>query len=122
MCRTSAPTRLPRPAVAVITRWSGLVRQGYFQRPEVRAEVYRAAEQSVRSPAYVPCRQTPADRNTFAFCFHLMHDYHAQLQQMSLIGDQVTTRPWNQIGKAGQIWERSRAIALAQIATNAPAR
>ena len=97
-------------------------RQGYFQRPEVRAEVYQAAEQSVRSPAYVPWRQTPADRNTFAFCFHLMHDYHAQLQQMNLIGDHITRNPWNQIGKPGQTWERARAIALAQIAKNAPAR
>jgi hypothetical protein len=94
----------------------------YFQRPDVRAEVFQAADRSIRSLAYEPSRSTPMDRNTFAMCFHMMHEYHAQLQQMNLIGAQVTASPWHYLGKPGKIWERARTIALAQIANAASAR
>jgi hypothetical protein len=97
-------------------------RRAHFLRPEVAAEVYRAADRSIRSLAYVPSRTTPGDRNAFATCFHLMHDYHAQLQQMNLIGTQITAAPWHYLGRPGPIWDRARTIALAQIAKAAPPR
>lgn len=85
----------------------------YFQDEVVKADVRLAADRSIRSPAYVPFRSTPAHRNVFAMCFGLMHDYPAQLQQMNLIGPLITRIPWNYQGRPAAAFERARTRALA---------
>jgi hypothetical protein len=84
----------------------------YFRREEVKAEVRAAAEHSIRSPRYQPGRLTPVDRNIFAMCFWLMHDYPAQLEQMRLIGRFNQSYPWAYQGKPGWAYERARVRAL----------
>ncbi len=56
-------------------------------------------------------RYTPSDRNIFAMCFFLMHDYQAQLEQMRLIGPLIQASPWNYQGDPGWAYERARTMA-----------
>jgi hypothetical protein len=117
-------------ALAHLEQWLDLPRETqdgqrpqrtYFRRHEVAAEVLRAADRSIRSPAYVPSRATPADRNAFAMCFYQMGEYLAQLLQMNLIGPQVTAIPWHYLaGTPSAAYERARTAALARITTTAP--
>ena len=84
----------------------------YFRDEAVQAEVRLAADRSIRSPGYRPCRSTPAHRNYFAMCFRLMRDYPAQLEQMDLIGPLITRMPWAYQGRPGAAYERARTMAL----------
>jgi hypothetical protein len=93
----------------------------YIRNGQVRAEIWRAADRSVRSPRYQPSRFTPADRNIFAMCFYLMRDYQAQLDQMRLIGPHVTASPWNYQGDPGFAYERARTQAMEAIGIPQPA-
>jgi hypothetical protein len=56
-----------------------------------------------------------ADRNVFAFCFRLMLEYAAQLEQMQLIGPYVVAFPWQYQGKPGQKYEEHRQHAFKQL-------
>jgi hypothetical protein len=96
------------------------VQSRYFRDGQVRAEIWRAADRSVRSPHYQPGRYTPIDRNAFAMCFYLMRDYQAQLDQMGLIGPLVTASPWQYQGDPGFAYERARTTALRAIGIPVP--
>ena len=117
-------------ALAHLEQWLDLPRETqdgqrpqrtYFRRHEVAAEVLRAADRSIRSPAYVPSRATPADRNAFAMCFYQMGEYLAQ---------SVADEPDWSAGHCYSVaryrlpsaaYERARTAALARITTTAPA-
>ncbi len=107
--------------LAHLEQWLNLPRESadgkerqarYFRDGQVGAEIWQAADRSVRSPRYQPSQWTPVDRNLFAMCFSLMHDYQAQLEQMRLIGPLVTASPWNYQGNPGQAYERARTRAM----------
>jgi hypothetical protein len=108
-------------ALAHIEMWldspKGEAQQGYFRSPAVRQEVMDAARRSILSRNYAPPSRALswADRNVFAFCFRLMHDYAAQLDQMRLIGPHVVSFPWSYQGKAGQKYEAHRQYAFKQL-------
>jgi hypothetical protein len=87
----------------------------YFRDGQVGAEIWRAADRSVRSPRYQPDQYTPSDRNIFAMCFFLMRDYQAQLEQMRLIGPLIQASPWRYQGDPGWAYERARTSALRAI-------
>jgi hypothetical protein len=92
----------------------GKARQAqYFRDEQVGGEIRQAAERSIRSPQYQVSRYTPSDRNIFAMCFSLMHDYDAQLEQMHLIGPLIQASPWNYQGDPGLAYERARTRAVA---------
>jgi hypothetical protein len=116
--------------LAHLEQWLGLpsksadgqpVQSRYFRDGQVGAEIWQAADRSVRSPRYQPSRYTPSDRNIFAMCFCLMRDYQAQLDQMRLIGPLVTASPWNYQGDPGWAYERARTRAAAAIGIPQPA-
>lgn len=92
----------------------------YIRGGQVRAEIWRAADRSVRSPRYQPSLFTPADRNIFAMCFYLMREYQAQLDQMRLIGPHVTASPWNYQGDPGFAYQRARTQAMRAIGIPVP--
>jgi hypothetical protein len=107
--------------LAHLERWLNLTQESddgkarqaqYFRDGQVGAEILQAADRSVRSPRYLANRYTPSDRNIFAMCFSLMHDYPAQLEQMNLIGPLVQASPWNYQGNPGAAYERARARAV----------
>jgi hypothetical protein len=99
--------------------------QQYFLRPEVKQEVLASAQRCVLSPNYVVRDLTIrscADRNIYALCFSLMHEYQAALDMMRLIGPYVTPSPWYYQGKAGEKYEVHRQRAFKELyGTPAPA-
>jgi len=106
--------------MAHLEKWLNLARESddgkarhlqYFRDGQVGAEIWRAADRSIRSPRYQPSQYTPSDRNIFAMCFFLMHDYQAQLEQMRLIGPLIQASPWNYQGDPGWAYERARTMA-----------
>lgn len=96
------------------------VQSRYFRDGQVGAEIWRAADRSIRSPRYQPSRYTPSDRNIFAMCFYLMRDYQAQLGQVRLIGPHVTDSPWHYQGDPGFAYERARTRAMRAIGIPVP--
>jgi hypothetical protein len=108
-------------ALAHIEMWldapKGNPQQTYFSSPAVKQEVLAAAQRSILSPAYARSGSplSWADRNVFAFCFRLMHDYAAQIQQMMLIGPHVLEFPWQYQGKPAQKYEAHRQHAFQQL-------
>lgn len=114
-------------ALAHLERWLNLPREypdgkdrqrAYFSAKPVQEEIRRAADRSIRSASYVTNYFTPADRNVFAMCFSLMHDYDAQLEQMHQIGPLITAIPWQYQGNPGWAYEQARSRAL--LATRGP--
>jgi hypothetical protein len=110
--------------LAHLEKWLNLPRESedgearqaqYFRDGQVGAEIWRAADRSVRSPRYQPDQYTPSDRNIFAMCFFLMRDYQAQLEQMRLIGPLIQASPWRYQGDPGWAYERARTSALRAI-------
>jgi hypothetical protein len=103
----------------------GPAQQRYFLRPEVKQEVLASAQRCVLSPSYAMRDLTIrscADRNIYAFCFSLMHEYGAALDMMRLIGPYVTPSPWSYQGKAGEKYEFHRQRAFRELSgTPAPA-
>jgi hypothetical protein len=91
--------------------------QTYFQAEPVKQEVMAAARRSILSPDYYRNGTVLswAERNIFAFCFRLMRDYGAQLEQMRLIGPYVNEFPWQYQGEAGVIYEKHRQLAFKQL-------
>jgi hypothetical protein len=108
-------------ALAHIEMWldspKGEPQQTYFYAEPVKQEVRAAASRCVLSPNYSRNGGPLSwlDRNAFAFCFRLMRDYGAQLDQMRLIGPHVTSEPWNLQGKAGVIYEKHRQFAFREM-------
>lgn len=108
-------------ALAHIEMWldaeQGEPQRTYFLAESVKQEVMAAARRSILSPNYF--RNGTAlswyERNVFAFCFRLMRDYDAQLEQMRLIGPYVTDEPWLYQGKAGVFYEKHRQFAFKQV-------
>jgi hypothetical protein len=107
--------------LAHLEKWLNLPRESgdgearqlqYFRDGQVRAEIWRAADRSVRSPRYQPDQYTPSDRNIFTMCFFLMQDYQAQLEQMRLIGPLIEASPWKYHGDPGRAYEQARTRAL----------
>jgi hypothetical protein len=112
-------------ALAHVEQWLDLPREsqpGYFKTPWVKDEIRAAADHSVRSPRYAATILAPTDRNVFAMCFGLMHDYAAELEQMHLIGPLITPHPWRYQGNPGQAYERARQRALARSAGSTSGR
>lgn len=102
-------------ALAHLELWLDLPKgedTAHFKDEAVKAEIRAAADRSVRSPRYAGGLLDPADRNPFAMCFFFMGDYAAQLEQMQLIGPNVTASPWQYQGKPGRAYERARLKAL----------
>jgi hypothetical protein len=94
----------------------------HFKDEAVKAEIRAAADRSVRSPRYAGGLLDPVDRNPFAMCFFFMGDHAAQLEQMQLIGPNITATPWQYQGKPGRAYERARRRALEALeATNGTA-
>lgn len=109
-------------ALAHIERWLDAPteeRVKYFLEPRVQAEVRAAADRSVRSPLYPSDATAWQERNVFAFCFSLMHDYSAALGQMDLIGSRITPSPWQyQNGKQpGKAYLAARQRALQAVSS-----
>jgi hypothetical protein len=108
-------------ALAHIEMWldsaKGDVQRAYFHSPAVKQEVLAAARRSVLSPAYGRSGSSLswADRNVFAFCFRLVRDFKAQLEQMRLIGPHVAEFPWQYEGKPGQKYEEHRQYAFKRL-------
>ena len=108
-------------ALAHIEVWmdspQGDPQQTYFHSEPVKQEVRAAARRCVQSPDYSRNGSVLSwlDRNVFAFCFRLMRDYPAQLEQMRLIGPHVTSEPWHYQGNAGQYYERHRQTAFKEL-------
>ncbi|HTU73565.1 MAG TPA: DUF4034 domain-containing protein [Trebonia sp.] len=108
-------------ALAHIEMWldapKGEPQRGYFRSPAVMQEVMDVARRSILSPNYAPegIALSWADRNVFAFCFRLMREYAAQLEQMRLIGPHVVAFPWVYQGTAGQKYEEHRQHAFKQL-------
>jgi hypothetical protein len=108
-------------ALAHIEMWldaeKGEPQQTYFRTEPVKQEVMAAARRSILSPNYERNGTVLSwpERNTFAFCFRLMRDYGAQLEQMRLIGPYVTDAPWHYQGKAGVYYEKHRQFAFQQM-------
>lgn len=106
-------------ALAHVERWLDLPREerpAYFRDDAVGREIRAAADRSIRSAAYPSDSPTWADRNAFAFCFNLMHDWDAALAQIKLIGPRITPGPWNYQGKPGTAYVNARERARAGIA------
>jgi hypothetical protein len=108
-------------ALAHIEMWldaeRGEPQQTYFLAEPVKQEVMAAARRSVLSPNYSRNGSVLSwlERNLFAFCFRLMRDFGAQLEQMRLIGPHVTSEPWHYQGRAGVNYEKHRQYAFQQI-------
>lgn len=108
-------------ALAHIEMWmdaeQGEPQQTYFLAEPVKQEVMAAARRSILSPEYARNGTVLSwlERNLFAFCFRLMRDYGAQLEQMRLIGPHVTSEPWHYQGKAGVFYEKHRQFAFQQV-------
>jgi hypothetical protein len=108
-------------ALAHIEMWldaeKGEPQQTYFLAESVKQEVMAAARRSILSPDYGRNGTVLSwvERNLFAFCFRLMRDYGAQLEQMRLIGSHVTSEPWHYQGKAGVFYEKHRQFAFKQV-------
>ncbi|HUN37363.1 MAG TPA: DUF4034 domain-containing protein [Trebonia sp.] len=108
-------------ALAHIEMWldsaKGEAQQGYFRSQAVKDEVMAAAQRSILSPNYAPegIPLSWADRGVFAFCFRLMREYAAQLDQMRLIGPYVVAFPWSYQGKAGVKYEAHRQHAFKEL-------
>jgi hypothetical protein len=108
-------------ALAHVEMWldapRGQAQQGYFGSGAVGQEVMDAARSSILSPDYARSGSVLswADRNIFAFCFRLMHEYAAQLEQMRLIGPHVVAFPWEYQGKPAQKYEEHRRTAFKQV-------
>jgi hypothetical protein len=92
-------------------------RRTYFLAEPVKQEVMAAARRSILSPNYGRNGTVLSwlERNIFAFCFRLMGDYGAQLEQMRLIGPHVTGEPWFYQGNAGVFYEKHRQFAFKQM-------
>lgn len=114
------PVRQTIP-LAHIERWMHLSqevadwkerRRLYFLGEPAKEEIRAAADHSIRSPHYVPGKLTPAERNVFAWCFGLMQDYQAQLDQMELIGPLFQKAPWHYQGDPGLVYEQARERAV----------
>jgi hypothetical protein len=89
----------------------------YFQDEAVKSEIRTVASRCVLSPLYSGGLVEPSDRNVFAFCFYLMRDYEAQLEQMRLIGDRITAAPWQYQGRPpGGKYVRAKERALQAVA------
>lgn len=69
-------------------------RNGFLERAEVRDELNAAADRSVRHPAHRPRPGGVQVNNGFAFAFTLAGDDQAAMEQYEIIGDRVTTSPW----------------------------
>ena len=95
----------------------GEAQQNYFHAAPVKQEIWAAAQRSILSPSYARngTLLSWSDRNYFAFCFRLMQEYGAQLEQMRLIGPYVTASPWSYQGKAGVFYEKHRQFAFQQL-------
>jgi len=108
-------------ALAHIEMWldspKGDAQRAYFKSQAVKQEVQAAARRSILSPAYERSGSALSwpDRNVFAFCFRLMHEYAAQLKQMRLIGPHVEEFPWQYQGKPAQKYEEHRQHAFMQL-------
>jgi len=108
-------------ALAHIEMWldspQGDAQRAYFKSQAVKEEVQAAARRSIMSPAYERSGSALSwpDRNVFAFCFRLMHEYAAQLKQMRLIGPHVEEFPWQYQGKPEQKYEEHRQHAFMQL-------
>ncbi len=108
-------------ALAHIEMWvdstKGDAQRTYFQSQSVKQEVLAAARRSILSPAYGQSGSVLswADRNVFAFCFRLMQQYEAQLEQMRLIGPHVVEFPWQYQGNPGLKYDAHRQHAFKQL-------
>jgi hypothetical protein len=108
-------------ALAHIEMWMAAEKrepqQTYFLAEPVKQEVMAAARRSILSPDYDRSGTVLSwlERNLFAFCFRLMRDYGAQLEQMRLIGSHVTSEPWHYQGKARVFYEKHRQFAFQQM-------
>lgn len=108
-------------ALAHIELWlaspSGEAQQAYFRSQAVKQEVLAAARRSILSPDYRRSGSVLSwqDRNVFAFCFRLMGEYGAQLEQMRLIGPHVLEFPWVYLGEPARKYEEQRQMAFRQL-------
>ena len=92
-------------------------RQDYFRTPQVRDQINHAAQRSVSSPAYQPGHHAISDRNMFSMTFWLLGDYRAQLEQMELTGQVISSVPWNYlsdpVGSYQKAWQEAAAAIAA---------
>jgi hypothetical protein len=95
---------------------AGLAQKDYFCQPHVVKEVNWAADRYIRTPHAQHALTLHSDRNDFAFCFRLMRDPVALLEQMDVIGDLISEYPWAyQRGRAEDNYARDRAWARRQL-------
>jgi hypothetical protein len=100
-------------AEAHVERWLYLNRDGdglpHLRRPETRADLHAAADRSVRHPAYRRRLGWQLDHNRLAMPFWLAEEYGAAAEMFDVLGDQVTTWPWNYlVGTPAEAFARAR--------------
>ncbi|HEX8631494.1 MAG TPA: DUF4034 domain-containing protein [Catenuloplanes sp.] len=66
----------------------------YLRRPDVRADILTATEQSIFHPEHERRLGWAPRVNTFAMGLHMVGEYEAAARVFDLIGDQVTRWPW----------------------------
>ena len=115
----TAATAPPASGLAVLVaeahleRWLFINRDGdglaHLRRPETRADLHAAADRSVRHPAYRRRLGWQRDHNLLAMPFWLADEYDAAAEMFDVLGDQVTTWPWNYlVGTPAEAFARAR--------------
>jgi hypothetical protein len=69
-------------------------RERYFEAAEVLGELHRAADWSVRHPAWHARPGWQREHNLFAFCFAMGDDHRAALAHFEAVDGMVTVDPW----------------------------
>jgi hypothetical protein len=104
----TAETAPPDTGLAVLVAdahvecWLFINRDGggrdHMRRPETRADLHSAADRSVRHSGYRRRLGWQSDHNLLAMSFWLAEEYDAAAEMFDVLGDQVTTWPWNYLG------------------------
>lgn len=90
----------------------------YFRRPEVHADLVRAAESSVFHPAYRRGKDWDHIENTFAMAFSLSGDDARAGQLFRSLDRRMTESPWHYMADRYTAFRRARMRAL--LAVGAP--
>ncbi|MEV8513516.1 hypothetical protein [Dactylosporangium sp. NPDC051484] len=87
-------------------------RAGYWQRPDVRAEIEEAANRSVRHPAFRAGYRALTAHNLFALAFNQLGDHAAARHHFMAIGNHGSGFFWGYLGDEQAVFEAARAKAM----------
>jgi len=98
-------------AVAHFEFWSGNGPDNHMTRSKVRDELHAAANHSVRHADYRPRLGGQVSHNWFAFAFSLSGDFTAAREHFDIIGQSITSSPWQMYGDPVEMFQKMRAEA-----------